>query len=114
MKNSIQLSLDFRKQYPHDKYHLYILNELIGKKHALEALADILRISLFCGDSQIDDTIGAIAIPRQIFARNLYTDESCDAYPKRLKLYCSVDTIYSDRVHSIVNGFLAGFKANRR
>jgi len=64
-----------------------------------------------CGESKINETIGAIAVPKQLFGRTLYTDESSESFPNRIKPYCSVDSIYSDRVGSIVNGFLTGFRA---
>ena len=107
----IQATLDFQKEYPHDKYHVYILSELAGDKRALESLSNILKTCIMCGDSKINSEIGAIAIPIQKFGRMLYQNDSSDAFPNRYMSYCSVDSIYAERVSSIVNGFMAGFKA---
>ena len=109
--HQIQLAVDFQQQYPCDKYHVYILNELSGNEAALQSLSSILRASLMCGDSKINPEIGAIAIPKQIFGRMLYQNNSSDAFPNRFAQYCSVDSIYAERVSSIVNGFVAGFRA---
>lgn len=107
----IQAILDFQKEYPHDKYHIYVLSKLAGDKRALESLSSILKTCIMCGDSKINSEIGAIAIPIQKFGRKLYTDESSEARPNSFKVYSSIDTVQSDKVGHIINGFMAGFKA---